>query len=127
MKMVVAIVTLIFYFSLSVVQAVNLHFCHGELESLDFTGIDSSCCASMHVDHSTCCKDITVEVDFDPDQLMVQTFSIQHNIFALIDLPFLLDRVPVSPIDISQSVAKIANKYPPPKVYLLQHSFLFYG
>ncbi len=127
MKKVVAILTLILYFSLSAIQAISLHYCHGELESLYLTSERSTCCADVHTDHATCCKDITIEVDFDTDHLVSETpgvhdsFDAIHTLYCLFT-PYNTDieKDPLVELDTS-------DKLPPPKIYCLQHSFLFYG
>lgn len=127
MKKVTAILTLLLYFSLTAIQAVSLHYCHGELESLYLTSEKSACCAGTHVDHTTCCKDITIEVDFDTDHMVSESPGIHDSFFAIHTLyglftPHNTDIVKDSQPEIDSSV-----KIPPPKIYCLQHSFLFYG
>lgn len=127
MKKIVAIITLVFYFSLSVVQAVSLHFCHGEFESLYFTSERSACCATTHTDHSTCCKDITIEVKFDTDHLVSGTINVQDSPDVLCMVHYLNTSGIFDSQEDNLPEFDYADKIPPPKLYLVQHSLLFYS
>jgi hypothetical protein len=127
MKKVVAIITLILYFTLSAIQVISLHFCHGELESLYFTSERSNCCAANHANHSTCCEDITIEVDFDTDHLISESLTLQEYSDALSILHSLFAPVVNDTEKDYRHCVDLSDKIPPPKIYLLQHSFLFYG
>jgi hypothetical protein len=127
MKKIVAIITLVLYFSLSAIQVISLHFCHGELESLYFTNEKSSCCAATHTDHSACCEDVTIEVDFDTDHLVSESRIILESSEALNILHCIFTPAVIENDQDNLAEVDLADKIPPPKIYLLQHSFLFYG
>ena len=127
MKKVIAIITLVFYVSLSAIQAISLHYCHGELESFYLTSERSACCTGAHTDHASCCKDIIIEVDFDTDHLVSGSPIVQGSFDAIHTLYGLRASNEADLTKDYQAEIETFDKIPPPKIFKLQHSFLFYG
>ena len=127
MKRLIAISTLLIYFTLSVVQVVIIHYCHGELESIALMENGHGCCEGMHSCHASCCEDIVIEVDFDSDHIFTEEISfispgqiVELVFFTREDKSaaeeFVTEYIPPPPEPLSQ-----------PKLFSLHTSFLFYG
>ncbi|MBN1950296.1 MAG: hypothetical protein JW801_03780 [Bacteroidales bacterium] len=127
MKKALTIGILLLFFGMNTIRIVNVHYCHGILESVNFSLPDEDCCEHPHEDHTGCCQDITVEVDLDSEYLLSEQPETGMNteLFALIgefraDFDFAADLI-------SKSRLSLNEKPPSEPRYLLTHSFLFYG
>ena len=127
MRKIIAISTLILYFSLSAVQVISLHYCHGTLQSFAIAGPAESCCPSSTRSHASCCEDIVIIVDFDTEHVFSERITVSD--------PFEIDLLTTNEFDISFADEVLdqplyenpLSEYPPPDIYKLNHSFLFYG
>ena len=127
MKKIVAIVTLLIYLTLSVVQVVSIHLCHGELESIALLEENGECCEGMHACHTSCCEDIVIDVEFESDHIYSEEISV-ISLDQVVELSYSIhDLFPV------EEQNKLVLIPPPPepraqtKLYNLHNSFLFYG
>lgn len=129
MQRITAILALSVYTLLSVVGYIAIHSCHGNVHSIAINNSDPAGCCDT--DGATCCnacENLEIEVDFKPDQNIVQIFSLDRvSEFDLLDFVF-TDNIPETNSD-KESYS--INKSPPgeslPEIYLLNTSFLFYG
>lgn len=128
MRKIVSILVLLLYLGLSTVEVIQIHFCHGELEAVRLSAQTESCCEGMHNDHSSCCDDIVIDVDFENEHIFSAESEIKPNLLMtevirefdqLSDSDIRYDHVPLS--------VRRFSLPPPEPVYLTTHSLLFYG
>ncbi|MBN2484442.1 MAG: hypothetical protein JXB34_00570 [Bacteroidales bacterium] len=127
MKKALAIILLLFYVSLSAVNIINFHFCHGELKYIEFTENTDDCCDHHSQGHEPCCTDITLTVDFEVNQLNApkqvfvdETDIVEINKFFTAQEKSLYDNLWIRFVENPPS--EIYQK-----LYKAHHSFLFYG
>ena len=126
MKKVITIVILSLYISLTTVQAISLHFCHGSLQSLAIIGQAESCCQSSEAMNASCCEDVVIKVDVDSDHIYSQQLCINEPLQS--DLLSGIHEIDYSEVTPDHAYYKITcREYPPPQLYKLNHSYLFYG
>jgi hypothetical protein len=126
MKKAVSILILFIYVSLSALQVISIHYCQGQFDSIAFTTEKNECCNNDHIDHTSCCDDFIIEIDFDVDHIYSAQLDIDRpeisDVFALCETESLLnDNTGICDPNYWQEIS------PPPKLYLLKQSFLFYG
>jgi hypothetical protein len=127
MKKILAILILFLYFSLSAIQVVSIHLCHGQFESIALTTPSENCCTGMHTSHSSCCEDIVIDVDFDADHIYSSELTLndpdEFDLFFSLLPAFgdeLAERTIITPLAVDTDP-------PPPELFKLQSAYLFYG
>lgn len=126
MKKIVGIFILIVYVSLSALQVISVHFCHGQLESIAFTSQKSHCCDNDHINHSSCCEDVIIEIDFDFDHIYSEELDIDSSEISQIQVLLENDNLLSEDTGINYPY-RWREISPQLKLYLLKQSFLFYG
>lgn len=128
-KKTIAIIVVFVYTILSVVSYIGIHYCHGQIQSIAINNqLHSGCCDTDKKSCCNTCEDLSVEIDFEPDQNRVKTIQLEHVLeFELFTLFYFQSKFTFPAID----KIKSENESPPgifySELYLLNNSFLFYG
>lgn len=130
MKKGIVILSSVFYLLVSVGIGYNMHYCEGNLFSVELYAKSSVCCCEGGQEmENDCCVDESSFFQFAPDQKLAANTNVSVKKMSLLaNLLF----------DIQHKVADdgkhIKNAYyfdlPPPdseRIYLLNCSFVFYG
>ncbi|MBN1118141.1 MAG: hypothetical protein JXA77_13110 [Bacteroidales bacterium] len=131
MKKLISISILFIYLILTVVKSVSLHYCHGNLQSVNVLSHTSSCCSTETIPNAGCCQDVVLSVDFDSDQLVAKVQSIskiypeKHQVLPVfklgLDILVKADFIKNSTIQVDSSPPKIL------RLFKLDSSYIFYG
>ncbi len=123
-----SIVFTLFYLSVTSIDAINFHFCHGRLVDVSLNIPEKSCCGDLSSIHSACCANVLVDIEVDENQLIagaVSEFIPQFSASNQQSDAFLFQ-----PEQSSSDKANSPDLSPPlsvhPPFYLVYHSFLFY-
>ncbi|PCH96456.1 MAG: hypothetical protein COB85_03535 [Bacteroidetes bacterium] len=121
------ILLVVFYLLVSVGIGYNMHYCGGNLSSIDLYAKSSACCCDEDMANN-CCDDESSYFQFTSDQKLADRANIsitEVNLFA--DLYIEINNA----VDISRNLVSTAYlDLPPPdpeRIYLLNCSFVFYG
>ncbi len=112
----------LFYLGISTGFTLNLHYCLGRLNSVNFT--DTSSCLCKTKGSHKCCKNSQVKVDLKQN-FICPSYSLLHS-----DLGISVMNKPVSctdpvfqPVYIRSFAGRAPPNLSPPSYYLLFHSF----
>lgn len=128
MKKVFSVILSVLYFSLSTGASVSLHYCGGELESINLIKETNSCCCGLSEMSNTCCKNHQFVLDIDTDEdITLNTNLILNNLFLYTFLNYSIQYFN----DIGIEKNHFVNyKIPPQKlepIWLLNCSLTYYG
>ncbi len=128
MKKIAAIFFSFFYLAITAGIALNLHYCHGELESVQLFADQETCCCGSDVDSSTCCDDDSLIVKFENEQILTTNFQLGFDI-PVIELTVLQESFDETEVSIDSNSFIEKNNSPPnePPSWLLHCSLVFYG
>ena len=131
MRKVLAILLVCIYTSLTVVSFVSLHFCHGHLKTITFSKTDANRGCNDHAKcSSSCCQNILISIDFEPDQSSAESFQYARIQECDIHSDFSI-KPTENHAESFECLSENNSNSPPLKVfneiYLINHSFLFYG
>lgn len=130
MKVFSSIFFSIFYLFVSVGIGYNMHYCGGNLSSVDLYTKTSACCCDEDAEMANnCCDDENSYFQFTSDQKLAERTSITvTEISMLADLCIEINNDAVDRSRDLESTAYLALHPPDPeRIYLLNSSFLFYG
>lgn len=126
MKLISAILSF-FYLTLTSGAVLSVHYCGGQLKSVDLMANNEICCCGFDNGSSGCCEDEMIQLEIDVDQNLVQNY---YSALKLYYKSFLL----------KENNTVIETKYdyiitndvliPPPKVaplWLLNCTLTYYG
>jgi hypothetical protein len=127
MRRFVAIILSILYISLSTSAAINVHFCCGEIESVNINVEANTCCCGADEMDSDCCKNESLILELDTDQTITTVNKILPE--QVILFTFIVDQFELL---VENNNDVITNNYfiPPPNnqpIWLLNCTFTFYG
>lgn len=129
MKRITAILFIVLYSGLNIVSAVNLHYCHGKLVNFSINKPVESCCDSDLEIKATCCRNISIEVDIDNNQIVQNSLEV-NSIRSILVLFTVLPKFNYSEL-LDTKPNNFISDSPPGKLhrslFLLNNSFLFYG
>jgi len=87
MKKLAAILFSVFYLVATVGVAVNVHYCHGEIQSVEiFTG-ENSCCCGDKANTNTCCQIDSQLIQFENETASTSNFRLTIE-EPVLELPF---------------------------------------
>ncbi len=113
---------------MSAIQAISIHYCHGNFESIEIFDKNPNCCGHEHSDHKACCKDILIKIDFDSDHIYTESLNIQDPTIEENPISYLLSDFSFSELSPEKNETYELIFAPPPlKLYVLNNSFIFYG
>ncbi len=117
----------IHYFVLTVGIAISVHYCQGEVESVNITS-ESSCCCGVMENMADCCSDTEFQLQLDIDQFFSSSPKIQfENTF--IDFP-VIDKNSIQTIEFESQKEFAFVDIPPPikqPSWLLNCELTYYG
>ncbi|WP_430974132.1 HYC_CC_PP family protein [Sunxiuqinia rutila] len=87
MKKLVSIVFSIFYLTLTIGLAVNVHYCQGALESVDLYAANDSCCCGDTGPDQSCCQDEAQFLKLDNELRLVSSPRLDMQPLVLSLLP----------------------------------------
>jgi hypothetical protein len=127
MRGFLAIIISILYISLSISAAINVHFCSGEIESVNINVVANICCCGADEMDSDCCKNESLILELDTDQTITSVQNILPE--QIVILTLIIDRFELLA---ENNNDVITNNYfiPPPNIqpiWLLNCRFTFYG
>jgi hypothetical protein len=128
MKKITAIFLTCFYLFASVGVAVNVHYCGGELESVELVTKTAKCCCGDAEVLSMCCDDETFYVQLDKEDKLSSGFS-----YSFEQLQAIVSHSPTieNPIFLKNNELDLNQKNRPPPVkepfWLLYSNLTFYG
>ncbi|MGQ7869561.1 HYC_CC_PP family protein [Sunxiuqinia sp. sy24] len=109
MKKLVSIVFSIFYLTLTIGLAVNVHYCQGELESVDLYAVNDSCCCGDTSPDQSCCQNEArfFKLDHEPrlvtsprlevESLVIDLLPVEQTDQALLATPASFHSRPLKP------------------------------
>jgi hypothetical protein len=124
MKKVFAILLIVFYASVSLVNGISFHYCHGNLVDFSFNQPADSCCDDLS--RSPCCTDLLIDVEVSEDQQTSSHLSVNNNFSQQAVECILSDTVAA----INSSFGTKIFTSPPGgviKLFVFHQSFLHYG
>jgi hypothetical protein len=127
MKKLAAILFSIFYLTVTIGVAINVHYCHGEVESVEVFAGESSCCCG-DTSENLCCHVDSQLIKFENDQASTSNFklTIEEPVFELPFFPEYHDE-PVYLSDFS-TFQNEADLLPPQLPAWLRYcSLVYYG
>lgn len=128
MRKIISIAVLFVYVSLSAIQAISIHYCHGNLESIEIFDKNPDCCDSEHSDHKACCDDVSIEIDFDTDHIYSEQLSIDITLDEVNSLYDLYVDFSSSEFYVEKNnYPELNNSSPPLELYIIYSFFVFYG
>ncbi len=129
MKKIASIAFALFYAVTSMGVAVNVHYCLGEIESVELLSFSKKCCCGDMEMPIGCCSDDTYLIQHDVEEQ--QTVESARFTFAPVTVLMpQLSIVLISEEDItSHSIPNFPQPFPPPNesLRLLYCSLTFYG
>lgn len=126
MRKIVGIIILFVYVSLTALQVISIHFCHGHLESIAFSSPKDVCCSNEPGNHTSCCDDVVIEIDFNADHISSEVLGIDDPNISEIKILLVNDNSSFKSSNNNYFLNR-EDFYPPPKLYLLKQAYLFYG
>ncbi len=128
MKKFAAILFSFFYLAITIGIAVNIHYCQGELESIQLLAEQETWYSGDDAKSSTCCNDNSLIVQFENEQTLTSNFHVGFD-QPVIELQITAQsNKDLDNIDKGVLFLKNDNLSPPePPVWLLNCSFVFYG
>jgi hypothetical protein len=80
MKRFISVILSVLYFSLSTSASINLHFCGGDLKTIDVNSEQQTCCCGTETSHS-CCDNETfiLKIDLDQSSSIVKSETPKNN------------------------------------------------
>ncbi len=129
MKRSVTIVFLSFYVLISLGLTINLHYCGGQLESLDLFGNTESCCCGGETMNKSCCENQFLYFEISDEQRVSQDYriltipSFDLNIQPAIDITLLNN-------EIELDFQRLENNSSPPyknPFWILNCSLIYYA
>lgn len=130
MKKVTAILFSAFYLIATIGVAVNIHYCHGEVESVSVYEDPTGCCCDTKENGSGCCSNESFVLQFEDKEQIVENHRIQIQIHTMeVDISDLtIQRLE----DIHESEGfEYIFQPPPPKlsgqIRILNCSLTYYG
>ncbi|QQS52711.1 MAG: hypothetical protein IPM71_08250 [Bacteroidota bacterium] len=128
MKKWFSILFVFFYLSVTSIDAINFHFCHGKLVNVSLNIPTKSCCSDLATVHCACCANVLVDIEVDENQLTAGAATEVICKFSVASQ--LSDAFLFQPELAASDKTKFPDLSPPlsvhPPFYLVYHSFLFY-
>lgn len=123
-----SILFVFFYLSVSSIDAIHFHFCHGKLINVSLNIPAKSCCSDLSTVQGVCCTNVMVDIEVDENQLTAGAPSEVICKFSVPSQPS--DAFLFQPELAASDKANFSDLSPPlsvhPPFYLVYHSFLFY-
>lgn len=116
-----------FYLIATIGVAINVHYCHGEVASVNVYFSAEACACGKMMGKQHCCDDETFIFQLEEDQRVSESFAVSFNVQTPV-IPAASLELPVSPEE-SQILPFRSPDPPPPRrpAWLLNQSFIFYG
>lgn len=116
-----------FYLIATIGVAINVHYCHGEVASVNVYFSAEACACGKMMGKKYCCDDETFVFQLEEDQRVSEVFA-----FACMELA---PAIPMSAIETPEAaetpgIVKARSPDPPPPgqpAWLLHQSFILYG
>lgn len=126
MKRLPAILLVLLYLSTNIGLGMNVHYCHGEVASVEFYSHQTHCCCGTMQMMQSCCDDRLLEFQIDDSQQAPAVLA-APDAPALAQVDILIEQS-IDPL-VDKDVVPAANDPPPesPPIYLLNCAFTFYG
>jgi hypothetical protein len=128
MKKVFVVILSLIYFTLSSEAMVNLHYCKGELKSIDINSSFEDCCCQMVDMDNGCCEDEQFQADIETDEYAPVFYNFLSDNFLL--LPYcnnFNDSLYFSE-NKDNHIVNYVNPPPEPEpIWLVNCTFTFYG
>jgi hypothetical protein len=128
MKKLAAILFSIFYLTVTIGFAINVHYCHGEIRSVEVFADEGSCCCGDGAITSACCHVDSQFVKFENEQASISNFKLNIQV-PVFNLPVTYDH-PVEPVySIDFSTFHTEADLLPPELpaWLRYCSLVYYG
>lgn len=127
MKRILAFILALFYITLTSGAYINIHYCGGDIQSVDLGAQHELCCCGMDYSNSSCCENEIVQLKIDVDQDVVFVKNINSKLF-------LSNIISNSSNELTETVfndIKFNDIFiPPPKsehIWLINCTLIFYG
>ena len=130
MRVFSSISLVIFYLFVSVGIGYNMHFCGGNLSSVDLYTKTSACCCDEDAEMANnCCNDESSFFQFTPHQKLADNTNISVKEISLFADLFIeiQNKVVDDGYELKNSAYRDLSPPDPERIYLLNSSFLFYG
>ncbi len=129
MKKAAIILFSFFYLLISAGLAINLHYCQGELESVQLFAEHETCCCGDSSDSDGCCQDHSQLLKYENEQIATAAFEFELAIPAF-NLPTpLIQNIEISNL-LTREINPTDKSHAPPPVkpaWLMHCSLILYG
>ncbi len=116
-----------FYLIATIGVAINVHYCHGEVASVNVYFSADACACGKNMGKKHCCDDQTFIFQLEEDQRVSEAFAISFEVQSPV-IPAASLELLLSPEE--SQVLPIRSPDPPPQrrpAWLLNQSFILYG
>jgi hypothetical protein len=128
MKKAIATIFSVFYLLVTVGMAVQVHYCAGEIASVQLFSETNSCCGDEGDCNANCCHYSSQVIQFEEQQTLLSNFkpTIEQPVFELA-----VSASPASPdLPVQEDESVVDDELRPPPnepVWLLHCSLVYYG
>ncbi len=124
---IISFILTLFYITLTSGAYINIHYCGGDIQSIDLSANNEMCCCGIDYGTSGCCENEIVLLKIDVDQ----NVSITQNIISELYSINYISNTNNTLIEIEYDNIKFNDVIiPPPKpepIWLLNCTLTFYG
>ncbi|WP_139218252.1 HYC_CC_PP family protein [Sunxiuqinia elliptica] len=128
MKKLLSILFSIFYLTLTIGLVVNMHYCQGELASVQLYEEEASCCCSDQASITSCCDDHTQLLKLDIEPTLTPSHRLNTQVWEIDLLPSETANQTLDELPFNGSIWSTDTRPPLEEPsWLLFCSLIFYG